>query len=59
MDLVPADAESILQATAEDLERVFDEGFGAALVLSRNYGDWLRLEAQPGGGYVLECYEAA
>jgi hypothetical protein len=59
VDLEPANSAPILQATDDDLRHVLERGFGAALVLRRNYGDWLRAEALAGQQYRLEYYDAA
>ena len=58
MDLEPANAAPILQATLDDLERLLQQGFGTSLTLRRNYGDWLRVEASA-DGFRAEHHDAA
>jgi hypothetical protein len=59
VDLEPANAAPILQATEADLHGILEGGFGASLTLRRNYGDWLRVEASAGQDYRLQYYDAA
>jgi hypothetical protein len=57
VDLEPANAAVMHEATADDLQGLLERGFGAALVLRRNYGDWLRVEAV-GEAFRLEYFDA-
>jgi hypothetical protein len=58
VDLEPANAAVLHEATADDLQGLLERGFGAALVLRRNYGDWLRVEAVGEQQFRLEYFDA-